>query len=116
LGLFGQGHGGFSTIDARIFQSPLSMERFQNWKIMAVELVVALFGFGAVAVMTMIGYPSILAIVCMIAGIATLWLFRCRLRGISIGSGTLTMPTRQIPWMPILSFGRRTVLLSEVRR
>jgi hypothetical protein len=92
------------------------MERFRNWKIMAIELVVALVGFGAFTVITMIGYPSILGIVCVIAGIGALWLFQYGLLGISIGSGTLTMPTRQIPWMPILSFGRRTVLLSEVRR
>jgi hypothetical protein len=72
------------------------MERFRNWKIMAVELVVALFGFCAFAIITMIGYPSLLAIVCMIAAIGPLWLFQCGLRGISIGSGALTMPTRQI--------------------
>jgi hypothetical protein len=89
------------------------MGRFRNWTIMAIELVVALFVFGAFTVTT-IGHRSILGIFWAFAGIALLWSFRCELRGISIGSSTLTMPTRPIPWMPILSFGRRIVLLSEV--
>ena len=93
----------------------LTMGRFRNWKIMAIELVVALLSFGAFIVTT-IDNPSILGIVCLIAGIGALWSFQCELLGISINSQTLTMPTRQIPWMPALSFRRRTILLSEVHR
>ena len=41
-------------------------------------------------------------IVGVIAGIGALWLFRfrCELLSISMESQTLTMPTRQMPWMP----------------
>jgi hypothetical protein len=82
---------------------------------MAIELTVALLGFGVFAVMT-IGNGSRPGIVCAMAGIGALWLFRCELPGISIDSRTLTIPSKQIPWMPALSFRRRRVLLSEVRR
>ena len=58
----------------------------------------------------------IAGIVYFIAGIAALSLFWCELLGISIDSETLTMPTRQIPSIPAISFRRRTVMLSEVRR
>jgi hypothetical protein len=82
---------------------------------MAIELAIALFGFGVFAVMT-IGNGSIPGIVGAMAGIGALWLFRRELLGISIDSGTLTMPVKQIAWMPALSFRRRNVPLSEVGR
>jgi hypothetical protein len=82
---------------------------------MAIELAIALLGFGAFAVAT-IGNLSILGVVCAIAGIGALCLFQCEVLGISIDSQTLSMPARQFLWMPALSFRRRTVLLSEVHR
>ena len=63
----------------------LTRGRFRNWKIMAIELVVALLSFGAFIVTT-IDNPSILGIVCLIAGIGALWSFQCELLGISIDS------------------------------
>jgi hypothetical protein len=95
--------------------APLKKQRFRNWKTMAIELAVAVFGFCVFAV-TAVGSPTEPGIVCVIAGIAALWLFQRELSGISIDSETLTMPTRRIRWMPVLSFRRRTVLLSEVSR
>jgi hypothetical protein len=82
---------------------------------MGIELSIALLGFYAFILTTTAasGTPGIIAV---LAGIGSLWLFQCELLGISIESQTLTMPTRQIPWMPALSFRRRTVLLSEVHR
>jgi hypothetical protein len=100
---------------ASLAEDSLNIGRFRNWKMMAFELAVALLGFGAFAVAT-IGNGSPLGIVCAMAGIGALWLFQCELLGISIDSRTLTIPSKQIPWMPALSFRRRRVLLSEVRR
>jgi hypothetical protein len=82
---------------------------------MAIELAIALFGI-YVSPVTTVDSPTTLGIVCIITGIGALWLFRRELSGISIDSKTLSMPTRRIPWMPLLSFRRQTVLLSEVRR
>ena len=93
----------------------LSTGRFRNWKLMAIELAVALLGF-YVFIVTTTGNLAAPGIVGVIAGIGALWLFQRELLGISIDSQTLTMPTRQIPWMPAFSFRRRTVLLREVRR
>ena len=91
------------------------MVRFRNWKMLAIELAVALLGFSffSITVMTT-GNLVLVGIVCSIAGIGALWLFRCELLGVSIDSKTLTMPTRRIPWTAAWSFRRRTVLLSEV--
>lgn len=95
----------------------LNAGRFRNWKILAIELAFALLGFSFFSItVTTTGSPVIAGIVCFIAGIGALWLFRCDLLGISIDSETLTMPKRQIPSMPAFSFRRRTVMLSEVRR
>ncbi len=93
----------------------LNTERFRNWKMMAIELAIALLGFGVFAVMT-IGNRSLPGIVGAMAGIGALWLFWRELVGISIDSRTLTMPVKQIGWMPALSFRRRSVPLSEVGR
>jgi hypothetical protein len=82
---------------------------------MAIELAIALLGFGVFAVMT-IGNRSLPGIVGAMAGIGALWLFWRELVGISIDSRTLTMPVKQIGWMPALSFRRRSVPLSEVGR
>lgn len=96
----------------------LNAGRFRNWKILAFELAVGLLGFCffSVIIATSTGGLMIAGIVCFIAGIAALLLFWCELLGISIDSETLTMPTRQIPSIPAISFRRRTVMLSEVRR
>jgi hypothetical protein len=96
----------------------LNAGRFRNWKILAFELAVGLLGFCffSVIVATSTGSLMIAGIVCFIAGIAALSLFWCELLGISIDPETLTMPTRQIPSIPAISFRRRTVMLSEVRR
>ena len=87
---------------------------FRNWKLIAIELAIALFGFYAFAV-TRISSPGV-GIAAGIGGISALWLFRRELSGISIDQKTLTMPTRRIRLMPVLSVRQRTVLLSEVRR
>lgn len=79
---------------------------------MAIELAIALLGFGVFAIMT-IGNGSLLGIACPMAGIGALWLFWRELLGISIDSRTLTMPVKQIGSMPALSFRRRSVPLSE---
>jgi hypothetical protein len=96
----------------------LNARRFRNWKILAFELAVGLLGFCffSVIIATGTGGLMIAGIVFFIAGIAALSLFWCELLGISIDSETLTMPTRQIPSIPAISFRRRTVMLSEVRR
>jgi hypothetical protein len=93
----------------------LKTQRFRNWKIMAIELAVAVFGFYVFA-LTTVDSPTTPGIVCIIAGIGALWLFRREFSGISVDSKTLSMPTRRIRWMRLLSFRRRTVRLSEVRR
>jgi hypothetical protein len=93
----------------------LDIGRFWNWIMMAIELAVALLGFYVFTVTTT-GNLATPGFVGVIAGIGSLWLFLRDLPGISIDSETLTMPTRQIPWMPALSFRRRTVLRSEVHR
>jgi hypothetical protein len=95
----------------------LTAGRFRNWKILALELAVAVLGFCLFSInATTTGNLMIVGIVCFIAAIGALWLFRCELLGISIDSETLTMPKRQIPSMPAISFRRQTVMLSEVRR
>src|SRR5271170_5652512 len=83
----------------------LDIGRFRNWKLMAIELAVPLLGFGAFTVTTTgdLGAPGIVGV---IAGMGALCLFQRELLGISIDSQTLTMPTRQILWMPPLSFRR----------
>jgi hypothetical protein len=93
----------------------LKIQRFRNWKIMAIELAVAVFALCVFGVTT-VGSPTTPGIICIIAGIGALGLFRRELSGILIDSKTLSMPTRRIRWMPFLSFRRRKVLLSEVRR
>jgi hypothetical protein len=93
----------------------LKKQRFRNWKMMAIELAIAVFGFYVFAVTT-VGSPTTPGIVCIISGIGALWLFRRELSGISIDSKTLSMPNRRIRGMPFLSFRQRTVRLSEVRR
>src|SRR6516162_327342 len=90
------------------------MSRFRNWKMMGIELTVALFGFCAFAVTIMIGGPEIPGIAGVIVGIGALWVFRCELPGILIGPQALSMPSR-IHAMP-LPFRRRTVPLSDVHR
>lgn len=102
-----------STGERRSQHEVLSVGRFRNWKMMAIELAAALLGFGffSVAIATTV----IAGVVCFIAGIGALWLFQCELLGISIDAEMLTMPMRH-PWMAALSFQRRTVLLSEVHR
>jgi hypothetical protein len=95
----------------------LTAGRFRNWKILAFELAVALLGFCFFSITaTTTGNLMIAGIVCFIAAIGALWLFRCELLGISIDSETLTMPKRHIPSMPAISFRRQSVMLSEVRR
>jgi hypothetical protein len=79
---------------------------------MAIELAVALLGF-YVFTFASAGNLASPGFVGVIAGMGGLWLFQCELRGISIDSQTLTMPTRRIS---ALSYRRRTVLLSEVHR
>lgn len=91
------------------------MGRFRNWKLMGIELAVALLGFYLFTV-TATGDLATLGVLSVIAGIGALWVFQCELLGISVNSETLRMPTRQIPGLSALSFWRRTVLLSEVRR
>jgi hypothetical protein len=91
------------------------MSRFRNWKMMGIELAVALFGFCVFAVTTMISGREIPGIVGVIVGIGALWLFHRELPGILFDSKTLSIPSR-IRGMPILSFRRRTVLLSDVHR
>jgi hypothetical protein len=93
----------------------LSVGRFRNWKLMAIEVAVALLSF-YLFIVTTAGNLASPGIVGVIAGIGALWLFQCELLGISIDSQRLTMPKRQNPWMPALSYRRRTVLLSEVHR
>jgi hypothetical protein len=79
------------------------------------RVAVALLSF-YLFIVTTAGNLASPGIVGVIAGIGALWLFQCELLGISIDSQTLTMPTRQNPWMLALSYRRRTVLLSEVHR
>jgi hypothetical protein len=93
----------------------VKMSRFRNWKMMGIELAVAVFGFCVFAVTTMISGPEIPGIVGVIVGIGPLWLFQRELSGILIDSKTLSIPSR-IRGMPVLSFRRRTVLLSDVHR
>jgi hypothetical protein len=75
---------------------------------MAIEVAVALLGF-YVFIVTTAGNLASPGIVGVIAGIGALWLFQCELLGISIDSQTLTMPTRQNPSMPALSYGTNCV-------
>jgi hypothetical protein len=93
----------------------LKKRRFRNWKMMAIELAIAVLGFYVFSVTT-VDKPEILGVGGVIGGIGALWLIQVEWLGVSIDDETLTMPTRRIPWMPALSFRRRTVLLSEVRR
>ena len=84
--------------------------RFRNWKAMAIKLAVVLLGFYVFNVTTILGIFGGLV------GVVALWLLLFELPGISIKSEAISMPTNRIPWMPVLSFGRRTVSLSDVRR
>jgi hypothetical protein len=93
----------------------LKKRRFRNWKIIVIELAVALLGFYVFGV-TPIREPKIPSIAGIIAGAGALWLIQLELLGISIDQETLTLPRRRIRWMPALSFRRRTVPLPEVRR
>ena len=105
------------SASAAAASASLTAGRFRNWKILAFELAVALLGFCFFSITaTTTGNLMIAGIVCFIAAIGALWLFRCELLGISIDSETLTMPKRQIPSMPAISFRRQSVMLSEVRR
>jgi hypothetical protein len=81
---------------------------------MGIELAVAFFGFCFFAITVMSG-PEIPGIVGAVVGIGALWLFQRELSGILIDSQTLSIPSR-IRGMPVLSFRRRTVLLSNVHR
>jgi hypothetical protein len=84
--------------------------RFRNWKTMAIKLAVVLLGFYVFNVTTIPGVFGGLV------GVVVLWLLVFELPGISINSEAISMPTNRVPWIPVLSFWRRTVLLSEVRR
>ena len=84
--------------------------RFRNWKTMAIKLAVVLLGFYVFNVTTIPGVFGGLV------GVVVLWLLVFELPGISIKSEAISMPTNRIPWMPVLSFWRRTVSLSDVRR
>jgi hypothetical protein len=89
--------------------------RFRNWKAMVVELTVAVLGFYVLYVTT-VHKPEIPGVLAALVGIAALWLLLQELPGISINSEAISMPTNWIPWLPVLPFWRRTVLLSHVRR
>ena len=93
----------------------LKKRRFRNWKTMAVELAVMLLGFYVFNVTT-VRKPEIPGILGVLVGVVALWLLLRELPGISINSEAISMPTNRIPWLPVLSFWRRTVLLSDVRR
>jgi len=80
---------------------------------MAIELAVGLLGFYVFNVTT-VGKPEIPGILGGLVGVVALWLLLFELPGISIKSEAISMPTNRIPWMPVLSFWRRTVLLSEL--
>jgi hypothetical protein len=58
----------------------LSMGRFRNWKLMAIEVAVALLGFYVFVVTTADNLASP-GIVGVIAGIGALWLFQCEPAG-----------------------------------
>jgi hypothetical protein len=77
------------TAELKAFGATASLkkQRFRNWKLMAIELAIALFGFYVFAV-TRIG-PPVVGIVSGAGGIVALWLFRRELSGISIDSKTL---------------------------
>jgi hypothetical protein len=102
-----------ATAELKAFGATASLTRFRNWKLMAIELAIALFGSYVFA--ARIGSP-VVGIVTGIGGIGALWLFRLELSGISMDDKTLTMPTRRTRLMPVLSVRQRTVRLSEVRR
>jgi hypothetical protein len=82
---------------------------------MAIELAVALLGFYVFNVTT-VGKPEIPGILGVLVGVVALCLLLSELAGIAINSEAISMPTNRIPWIPVLSFWRWTVLLSDVRR
>jgi hypothetical protein len=93
----------------------LRTRRFWNWKLAAIELAIALLGFYAFNETT-VRKPTTPGILGVLVGVVALWLLSRELVGISINSEAISMPTNRIPWLPVLSFFRRTVSLSDVRR
>jgi|SRR5271166_163460 len=102
--------------DAPANASPASRfktRRFRNWKMVAIELAVVLLGFYVLNAMT-VRKSEIPGVAGVLVGIGALW-FLHELSGISIDSETMSLPTNRIPWMPVLSFWRRSILLSDLR-
>jgi hypothetical protein len=88
--------------------------RFRNWKAMAIDLALVLLGF--YFNVTTVRKPEILGILGVLVGVVALWGLLLELPGILIDSEAISLPTNRIPLVPVLSFWRRTVLLSDVRR
>ena len=90
-------------------------KRFVNWKMIAIELAIALSGF-YIFNETTARKPTLPGILGVLFGVIALWLLWRELAGISIHSDSISMPTNRIRVLPVLSFFRRTVSLSSVRR
>jgi len=78
-------------------------------------LAIAVFGFYVFNATTE-RKPVLAGILGVLVAVGALWMVLRELKGISINSEAISMPTKRSQWFPLLSFWRRTVALSEVRR
>jgi hypothetical protein len=93
----------------------LKSRRFLNWKLIAIELAVAILGF-YIFNATTVRKPVLLGVLGVLIGVVALWMALRELKGISINSEAISMPTNRIQALPVLSFSRRSVALSALRR
>lgn len=78
-------------------------KRFWNWKLISAEFILAAVGIAGFIFLR----PRIEQLGGLGLGILGLWLLSREILGLAINGQVLAFPTGRLPWLPILSLGRR---------
>ena len=86
-------------------------KRFWNWKMILLEASLCALGFELFNKRA----PNLIGLVGLFIGIFSLWHLVRELSGVAVDPKKISMPTGRISWLPIISWGRRSVSIEGVR-
>ena len=96
-------------------ERPDRAHRFWNWKLMAIEAVVAGVGFSVLNATT-VKSPALQGVLGALVCVVALYLLLREFGGTRVDAKSISMPAQRVPWFPVIAFGRRTIALEEVQR